>query len=114
MVIIGLDNSLKSPKNRQRIQNPYHENMQTGYTSKGAMELDVEPKTEFCFSPITLCASPIGRTSILLDSMGTLGSESFEQDLLLDVPSNVSLQQAKILHKSDWKCKDSNDSLSDR
>lgn len=112
-VATGSDYSVKSPGNRQRIRNPYHESMQTGYTSKGATELDVEPKTEFCFSPISLFASPIERTSILLDSMGTLGSESFEQDLLLDVPSNVSLQQAELLHKPDWKYKDSKDSLSD-
>ncbi|XP_057824842.1 GATA transcription factor 26 isoform X1 [Cryptomeria japonica] len=111
--VTGSDNSVKSPGNRQRIRNPYHENMQTGYTSKSPMEFDVEPKTEFCFSPSSLFASPIGRSSILLDSMGTLGSESFEQDLLLDVPSNVSLQQAELLHKPDWKCKDYKDSLSD-
>ncbi|KAH9320428.1 hypothetical protein KI387_015067, partial [Taxus chinensis] len=114
-VVTGSENSTKSAGNMQRIRNPasYHESVQTGCTSKGAMEFDVEPKTESCFSPSSLFASPLGRSSILLDSTGTLGGESFEQDLLLDVPSNISFQQAELLHKPDWKCKASKDSLSD-
>lgn len=59
-----------------------------------------------CFSPRSLFVSPLDRSSVTLDSLQFL-DDSSDQDLLLDVPSNVSLQQAELLDCNFWKQKSS-------
>ncbi|KAF3787642.1 GATA transcription factor 26 [Nymphaea thermarum] len=55
-----------------------------------------------CFSPRTLFVSPLDRSSVTLDSLQFL-DDSSDQDLLLDIPLNVSLQQAELLDCNFWK-----------
>ncbi|KAF3792994.1 GATA transcription factor 26, partial [Nymphaea thermarum] len=59
-----------------------------------------------CFSPRSLFASPPGRSPVTMDSLQFTDNSS-EQDLLLDVPSNMSLHQAELLDCNFWKQKSS-------
>lgn len=112
--VTGLDDCMQSPDNLQksRTANAYHANEDIGCPSKGDMKFDIEPKSGSCFSPSNLFASPLERSSVL-DCKGTLGGEGFEWDFLLDVPSNISFQQAEFFHSPVWKCKGYKDSMID-
>lgn len=50
-----------------------------------------------CFSPRSLFAFTLDRSSIMLDSL-PFTDESSDQDLLFDVPPNAPLPQAELLH----------------
>lgn len=113
-IVTGLDDGMQSLGNLQksRNENSNHANEDIRCTSKGDLKFDIEQKYEPCFSPNNPFASPLERSS-LLDYKGTPGRECFEWDFLLDVPSNISLQHAEVLHSPVWKCKGYKDSMTD-
>ncbi|XP_019156191.1 PREDICTED: GATA transcription factor 26-like [Ipomoea nil] len=54
-----------------------------------------------CFTPKLLSALPFDYSSVVLDSIG-FATESSDQDLLLDVPSNSSFPEAELLPVSSF------------
>ncbi|XP_022736243.1 GATA transcription factor 26 isoform X2 [Durio zibethinus] len=74
------------------LKSPKRVIMKSTYESKDLIDNDGS-----CFSPRSLFALPPDGSSLLLDSLHFV-DESFEQDLLLDVPPNGSFPQAELLH----------------
>ncbi|GLJ39429.1 hypothetical protein SUGI_0805380 [Cryptomeria japonica] len=87
----------------------HHDSIDTGSTSKEAAGYETGLKSNPCFSPNNLFASPLEKCSPFgLESIEAFGDEVSDSVLLFNVPSNMSFPQAELL-QSPLKCKTQKD-----
>eukprot|EP00252_Welwitschia_mirabilis_P018508 TRINITY_DN4111_c0_g2_i3.p1 TRINITY_DN4111_c0_g2~~TRINITY_DN4111_c0_g2_i3.p1 ORF type:complete len:574 (+),score=132.04 TRINITY_DN4111_c0_g2_i3:547-2268(+) len=92
----------------------YHENIDTGSTSKEATGCDNDQKSALSLDPNSLFIAPHGKCSpIMFESIGDIMDEDLDSILLFDVPANLSFPQAELLHAPVLNCKKSNEFVTD-